>query len=74
VCDKYLAFMNAISFPEGIIGVLVGIIALVWVVLLALMPFVLYGIYQGVLRIEKIAKNMQEADRQRWVREMNKGR
>jgi len=66
--------MNAISFPEGIIGVLVGIIALVWVVLLALMPFVLYGIYQGVLRIEKIAKNMQEADRQRWVREMNKGR
>jgi sensor histidine kinase YesM len=74
VCDKYLASMNAISFPEGIIGVLVGIIALVWVVLLALMPFVLYGIYQGVLRIEKIAKNMQEADRQRWVREMNKGR
>jgi len=62
------------SLPGGIIGILLGIIGLVWVVLLALMPFVLYGIYQGVLRIESIGKKMLEADRIRWTRELNQGR
>ena len=59
------------SFPSGFLGDVLAIVVMVWALLWLLMPFVIYGIYSALLRIEKLTKEMREADRIRWTRDMN---